>query len=58
MAAPLRDGNDMIGVAAGAIVADATRPGRCPYFTESGRRRKRPDLLSNPPLNGPLNRPP
>ena len=50
MAAPLRDGNDMIGVAAGAIVADATRPGLCHYFTESGRRRKRPDSLSNPLL--------
>ena len=33
MAAPLRDGNGMIGAAAGAIVADATRP----------------DLLGNPP---------
>ena len=53
MAAPLRDGNDMIGVAAGAIVADATRPGRCHYFTESGRRRNRPDLLNNPRLTAP-----
>ena len=53
MAAPLRDGIGMMGAAAGAIVADATRPGRWHYFTESGRRRKRPNLLSNPRLTTP-----
>ena len=29
----------LVGAAAGAIIADATRPGRCYYYTRSGHRR-------------------
>jgi hypothetical protein len=29
----------LVGAAAGAIIADATRPGRCYYHTRSGHRR-------------------
>jgi hypothetical protein len=29
----------LVGAAAGAIIADATRPGRCYYYTRHGYRR-------------------
>lgn len=29
----------LVGAAAGAIIADSTYPGRCYYYTESGRKR-------------------